>query len=346
MNDFRLYELLKKQQKNKLSPEEEQVLNDWFDHLDHTPEQEAPIPLIKARIWSAISLRVNARLRTGIGSRTAAPNHGRVSPEKTTSVRWIGRIGWRGYAAAASVIVVLACAALYFKTPQAKPVPAAQQAAIALTTIRAPHGSQARVTLSDGTVVWLNGDAVLDYPAVFDTVRNVYLRHGEAFFEVAANAGKPFIVHSQHMHTQVLGTSFDIRNAGGRYMVAVASGKVKVYYSGRERAQNISNMLEAGERLTTDSIGSRSVVDSLDKDLCKGWTDKAYHLKDVSLTGIAFCMESIYGVTIRIRSEELKKLTFTTSVSNKDRMQDILERLSLAGDFHYKINAPDTVTIY
>ena len=335
MNDFQLYELLKKQQKNQLSKEEEQLLNDWFNSLDHTPEQQTPISLMKARIWSAINVRVNARLRTGTVTGTTHPTE-----KKTVPIRLL----WMRVAAA-SAIVLVAAAILYTRSPRTNPM-AKHAPAIALTTVRAPHGSQVRVTLSDGTIIWLNGDAVMDYPDAFDTVRNVYLRSGEAFFEVASDAARPFIVHSQNIHTQVLGTSFDIRNTMSRYMVAVASGKVKVYYSGKEKTQNISRTLGAGERLMTDSAGNRSVVDSLDKDLCKGWTSKAYHLKDVSLAGIAFCMESIYGVTVRIRSEELKKLTFTTSVSNKDRMKDILERLSLAGDFHYKIDAPDTVTIY
>lgn len=325
MNDLELYRLLQKQQAGELSREEEQLLDDWYNGLNHTPTHPYSIAAMKQRVWSIIQ------------AHTATPALTPVSvPRQKPAPRRLLR-----YAAAAAILIIATTAALYF-VPHPKPGAAIP---VALTTIRVPHGGQEKLTLSDGTTVWLNGDAVLAYPSTFDTARNVNLLEGEAFFEVAADVTKPFIVHSQQLHTQVLGTSFDIRNYRGHYMVAVATGKVKVYYKDKTNTLQLSNLI-AGERLTTNSAGEKPIVDSLESALCKGWTDRAYHLKDVSLSGIAYCMESIYGVSIHIRGAALKKLTFTTSVSSKDKMKDILDRLSLAGEFHYKMDSPDTVTIY
>lgn len=319
MNDLQLYELLNKQQQGRLTAAEEALLDQWYQELHTVPDRPYNVKKMKQRVWVAVRLQLGMK-------------EGNIIP-------------WRKYAVAAAMIGVIGVA-IWCLHPLLHTYTSLRQEALIMKTIKVPHGSQARLLLADSSVVWLNGDAELDYPVAFGASRDVYLHRGEAFFEVAADAHKPFIVHSQHLHTEVLGTSFDIRNRGGQYMVAVATGKVKVYYQSGEKTVSISGMLKAGDRLTTDSIAGAVAVDSLDSYLYKGWTNKSYQLKDVSLAGVVFCMESIYGIHISIRNEELKKLRFTTSVSHSDQMEDILKRLSLAGGFKYKTGTPGTVIIY
>ncbi|HEY6900965.1 MAG TPA: FecR family protein [Puia sp.] len=322
MNDYQLYQLLKKEQQNQLTPEEQQLLDDWYNSLNFKPTRPLPVETMKTRVWSSIMARISPA----------------TDETSSSPVRPVRRMMLR-YSAAAAILIAIAAAWLLSSPHHSSP------AAIALTTVHVPHGGQEKLRLPDGTMIWLNGDATLDYPASFDTSRDVFLREGEAFFEVASDSKRPFVVHSQQLHTQVLGTSFDIRNYKGHYRVAVATGKVNVYYKDQHNTFQLSR-LQAGEQLVTDSTGSLPVIDSLEKTLCNGWINRSYRLKDVSLAGIAYCMESIYGVSLHIRGDQLKKLRFTTSVSSKDKMKDILDRLSLAGDFHYYIDSPDSVTIY
>lgn len=318
MNDLELYELLKRKERNELSLEEEKLLETWFNGLAHAPAEASRVADMKTRVWSMIQNRLSLPVR---------------------------RIPWVRWLAAASVLLAMLFTTWYL-THTNKESNKVTYEQVVMHTISVPLHEQMRLALDDGSVIWLNGGAELDYPSAFGKVRNVHLKQGEAFFEVARDTTRPFIVHSGQLHTKVLGTSFDIRQRKGQYTVAVASGKVKVFYGDNDRETAVSPVLSAGERLMTDSNGHHSVVDKLDKTLYKGWTDKAYQLKDVSLAGIAFCMESIYGVNILIRREELKHLLFTTSFSNKDNLTEVLTRLGLAGDFHYKIENTKTVIIY
>ena len=87
--------------------------------------------------------------------------------------------------------------------------------------------SKQEIILADGTQVWLNKGATLDYPEKFNGhVRRVKL-HGEAFFEVHHNPAKPFIVETNNSKVEVLGTSFNIQQKGKNVDVAVKTGKVK-----------------------------------------------------------------------------------------------------------------------
>src|SRR5690606_16245702 len=75
-----------------------------------------------------------------------------------------------------------------------------------LVTLATPRAGQYTVTLSDGTRVWLNAVSELVYPARFDSQeRSVWVK-GEAYFEVAHDAQRPFIVHSEGQRIAVLGT--------------------------------------------------------------------------------------------------------------------------------------------
>lgn len=319
INDSRLYELLQRHPKKELTPEEEDLLNNWYDQLDQPAADSLPLEIIKRKVWLSISVRL------GLKPKSSIP--------------------WLRFTAVASIIVLITCSVVYTRLNNSKHLSQIKEP-VSLNTVRSPQGEQTKVILSDGSVVWLNGNAVLNYPSSFDSSRNVFLLQGEAFFEVARDTTKPFMVHSGNMYTQVLGTSFNIRTGKGKYMVAVASGKVKVYHSYHGGRSLIAKMLEAGDRLVTDSSGNNPDVDTLDKRLYKGWISKSYQVKDISLAGITYCMESLYEAEILILHKELKNLRFTTSFSNTDKIEDILSRLSLAGNFHYRMGSEGKIIIY
>lgn len=133
----------------------------------------------------------------------------------------LGQTWWRLAAAVAAIALVAFASFLYWS-----PTTAAEDWLVTQVTA----GKKIQVTLADGTSVYINAGSTLRYPRTFTgSKREVYLE-GEAFFDVTRDETKPFIIHTAALHTQVLGTSFNIRAyAGtGREEVTVATGKVKV----------------------------------------------------------------------------------------------------------------------
>lgn len=85
------------------------------------------------------------------------------------------------------------------------------------------------IALSDGTKVWLYKDANLTYPDVFEGKNRIVQLDGEAFFEVAENKAKPFIIEAGATNIKVLGTSFNVQSTNQETNVVVNTGKVSFF---------------------------------------------------------------------------------------------------------------------
>jgi len=119
--------------------------------------------------------------------------------------------------------------------------------ATALFFYFSPSDNKAPLVLSDGTKVWLYQDAKLDYPANFASdTRSVKLK-GEAFFEVAKDATKPFIIQAGGIDIKVIGTSFNVQSAATTTNVIVNTGKVQLI--NRAAPQNLVELTK-GEKGT------------------------------------------------------------------------------------------------
>ena len=80
---------------------------------------------------------------------------------------------------------------------------------IQFNRIEVPRGTDYQLVLSDGSKVWVNARSRLTYPVSFGDVREVTLE-GEAYFEVARDEDRPFVVRTENLTVKVLGTEFNI----------------------------------------------------------------------------------------------------------------------------------------
>lgn len=100
----------------------------------------------------------------------------------------------------------------------------------ATNTLRTPNGGQYQLTLPDGTKVWLNAASSITYPAVFTGPNRMVKMTGEAYFDVAVNADKPFIVKTWRDIVKVLGTEFNVNSYTDELTIktSLAHGSVAV----------------------------------------------------------------------------------------------------------------------
>jgi ferric-dicitrate binding protein FerR (iron transport regulator) len=90
-----------------------------------------------------------------------------------------------------------------------------------------PYGRRASLYLSDSSLVQLNSGAIFRHPATFnDTLREVELLAGEAYFSITADARRPFMVKSGNNCVHVLGTQFNIRLADTHQYVTLTQGRI------------------------------------------------------------------------------------------------------------------------
>jgi transmembrane sensor len=131
------------------------------------------------------------------------------------------------------------------------------------------RGEQEVATLDDGSRISLNTDTALAVRYDED-VREVRLDHGEAMFEVAPNARRPFIVRAGPKTVRALGTSFIVRRTGSDVAVVLIDGRVAVDDTRPRPARRAPVILDPGERLTTVT-GSLASIDRPSLDAATAW---------------------------------------------------------------------------
>ena len=113
------------------------------------------------------------------------------------------------------------------------------------------------ILLSDGTKVWLYQDANLEYPETFtETTRSVKLT-GEAFFEVAKDATKPFVIEAGASEIRVLGTSFNVQSAVNQTNVIVNTGKVQL--SAKEAPEQVVELTKGEKGIYQNAIVKETI---------------------------------------------------------------------------------------
>lgn len=205
-------------------------------------------------------------------------------------------------------------------------------------------GSHSRFALADGTQVYLGPGSMLSYPAKFSgKTRQVTLK-GEAYFEVTKNKEKPFLIYTENLRTQVLGTTFKVRSfKDSPILVSVTSGKVKVDRITGEYIQELA-ILNPGEQV---SYSKQSEVQKtkFNIDDIRNWKQGQLAFDGTPLSELANQIGRWYNVSIVINSETLKKIPITVTLDGNMPIYKFLDGLSVSFGFNYKVKNR-TITIY
>ncbi len=202
-------------------------------------------------------------------------------------------------------------------------------------------GIKSIIELSDGSKVWLNADSKMQYPQSFSgNTREVYL-DGEAFFNVAKNPQKPFIIHLANGTVKVVGTSFNVRAYNNERVVetAVATGKVAFIpkYKTDNKKQDTVFITPNNKVRYLVMAEKISVVPTLiSQDM--GWTEGKLIFNSMRLEDIATELERNFGKKIVFVDAEAKDFIFTGSFQNNS-LAEIMYYLSLSKPkkIYYKI---------
>jgi transmembrane sensor len=203
---------------------------------------------------------------------------------------------------------------------------------LALTEVHNTTPSPQRITLADGSLITLQPSGKLSYqPNFTGPQREVYLS-GEAFFEVARNPEKPFLVYAEQLVTKVLGTSFTIKANPGedQIQVLVKSGRVSVYSnrpeSGKEKIKN-EVVLKPNQQvvfLARENQFARSLIEApelLDEIEVK----PSFVFKATPIREVFEKLGEAYGIEITFDEEVMKNCYLTGSFTD----EPLFEKLDL-----------------
>ncbi|MEO6521979.1 MAG: FecR family protein [Mucilaginibacter sp.] len=210
---------------------------------------------------------------------------------------------------------------------------------ISYTEYAVQSGHRAQIKFPDGTVVDMNGDSKLRYPSTFTgKTREIYLE-GEAYFDVAHDATRPFIVHTATVNTQVLGTAFNISAyKGEKISVAVERGKVSVV-----EGNSKLGVLTPDHKLDYD-LNTKHVNEyTIDVHDIISWKNGDLVFKNVTIIEAVSIMNRWYGTKITIGSYHHKNNRFSASFLKKESLQKVLAVLSDLNGFKYTFKSNEVI---
>ena len=208
-------------------------------------------------------------------------------------------------------------------------------------TVVTQLGERSQVVLPDGTKVWLNSSSSVEYVAPFFSRQRRVKMEGEAYFEVEHDRRAPFVVSTNGLDVEVLGTRFNIRNDDNEHRVTTVllEGAVKAYASGREQA---SVRLHPAQQLVFDTrTHAMRLTDCPSAERSINWIDGRFCFEHDTFGEIVAELKRYYNVDIRFMDNRLRDMRFSGNFRVEDGIYHIMSVLQLTYKFNYRIAGND-----
>lgn len=213
-----------------------------------------------------------------------------------------------------------------------------------MTRVAAPEGQRINLTLQDGTNVWLNSGAEIEYPSLFAGNSRQVRLSGEALFDVSRDTRRPFVVETFACKVEVLGTRFNV-NADERHDVfstALMRGSVRVSSLADPQQQVV---LKPHEKVQL-SGGQLSLRTSDDPNEYL-WAEGLISVSGRSFADILHRFEHCYGVRFDVKLDRMPDIEAMGKIRISDGIEHALCILQRSCSFHYAYEQEtSTITIY
>lgn len=200
-------------------------------------------------------------------------------------------------------------------------------------TLEIPRGGEYLLTLSDGTMIYLNSESTLSFPVKFQgKERKVYLT-GEAYFKVAKNTEHPFVVTAGELEVLVTGTTFGVRAYKDEkdIQTTLESGQVTVRVEGK------SVKLVPNKQVLFNKSTMGLEVRDVDVDLYLAWADGRLVYDNCPLEKILTDLGRWYNIDVFYSRDELRLYQFSLNMKKHEEFTQVLELIGKTGEVQFEI---------
>lgn len=207
----------------------------------------------------------------------------------------------------------------------------------AMKTFFNPKGERTQVDLPDGSIVWLNAESRITYPAEFYQDTRKVLLSGEAYFDVV-KADKPFVVETENAEIQVLGTSFNVSAypEDDNFSTTLVEGEVllkvgKGFFGKSEaklKAHQRANYSKADKELALEEVSDLSIYTS--------WKDGKLVFANTKFSAVATKLERWFDKEIELLNN-ISDERFTGTFESES-LEQILEVVNVSTPIDYSIS--------
>jgi transmembrane sensor len=274
--------------------------------------------------------RKAAEALVGLSVMGKLPEFSHLLEPLTWGERWSNALsGWRasGWTKLAGAVVAgMVIAVGVFVAMESKP-----------STYETAVGQVRTVTLDDGTVVTLGADSGVKVAFSHDQ-RHVSLVRGDAFFSVARDTTRPFVVAAGATLVRVVGTKFDVHRGAQEVKVVVVEGTVEVsnpedplprqVVSAAAQGSKVET-IRAGEQIVATRTGSLERASVTTPEQTAAWRAGRLDYNGVSLREVVADANRYYSPGVTLESDELGDLQVTTSFRTT-QIEQMVDTLTMA----------------
>lgn len=202
--------------------------------------------------------------------------------------------------------------------------------------VEAPLGSKTKLTLPDGSTVWLNAGSKMVYSQGFGVSDRRLAFQGEGYFEVEKNDEMPFLVQTHDVNVTVVGTKFNFRNypEDEEAVVELLEGKVALENQLKEEAVRY---LSPNEKMVLHKATGEMDITSAKVKEATLWTENILLFDEDLLPDIVRKLERSYHVRIEIENEDLKQARFYGQFNQLEQnIYEVLDMLVETGRLEYQ----------
>jgi len=205
-------------------------------------------------------------------------------------------------------------------------------------TLSTPTGGQYNIVLADGTKVFLNAVSSIKYPTQFNGDQRVVELEGEAYFEVAKDKSKPFIVKSDKQTIEVLGTHFNVHayNNEAAVKTTLLEGSVAV------SSKNQKAILKPGQQ-SNISDNAKIAIREVDTEAAIAWKNGRFKFDNADLKSVMKQLERWYGIKVEYRGD-VSDVRFNGGTFRNKNLSEVLKVLELS-NIKFKVEGK-TITVY
>lgn len=308
----------------------------WTKYISQHPEQQKTIAEAEKlyRLLSGNKSKLNERILAFQQSFEQV----KVVPLKSRRIWW----------SVAAVLLVLGLGSIFFAEEKSVPV------AVYAQTYQTKAGERKKVTLPDGSTVWLNSKSILKLDENFNESNRLVLLQGEGYFDVK-HSKKPFKVQTSEFEINVLGTAFNVKAYpdeitseatlirglitmqpvnGGGIITLKPSQKITLYKktAATTLPQQKRQLKISHPEITIDHYQlarDSTVVET-------AWVQNKIEILDQDFLEIKTILEKWYNVKITFTSPEIEKYRFTATFNN-ETIKEVLDALQQVEKFNYEI---------
>ena len=233
---------------------------------------------------------------------------------------------------AASFLIIVAATAIIYQFYQISP----EEEASPQYVVKAnPSGQKTKVYLADGSIAWLNADTRITYRRHFkDSIRGIELS-GEAYFEVAKDPSKPFVVTSGALSVRALGTSFNVSAYPDqpKTQVSLLTGSVKIEMINNSR----DVVLSPGQQIVYNRSSEEFVESVFDPVEAVGWKEGILIFKQAGYQEVVRRLERWFGIEINTHGAPPNDWQLTAHYED-EVLINILKDLEFGKGFKYELD--------